>query len=552
MPATGRSSPSRPTSPTATVRGVDRAVAERRGEGERDREVQAGLGDAHAAGEVRVHVVTAEADRRRGGRARRGAGRAASGRCPTRAARASSSRPGETSACTSMSSGRLPSSVAATTLPGAAPSWSARNARPGSATSRSPDSPISNTPSSSVEPKRFFVARTRRITPPRSPPRSMTASTRCSRVFGPGDRAVLGHVADEHDGDPLALRQLHEPERGLAHLPDAARRPVELVHGHRLDRVHDDEGRPARPRGLDDRPDLARRRTATASAAGPDPSPSRAGAQPDLARGFLAGRVEHAAGAAAATPPATWSSSVDFPTPGSPPIRSSDPGTMPPPRTRSSSARPVRRRSVGPSARCREGNRLGPPARRARAARVARAVRWRAVTTVSTRVFHAAHERHWPSQRGKSAPHAWQTNRLWARATAGTYETSTGVFCSAAWISNPPSGLPSTTIVVPRVPVEEQVLGEHVLDEVLDRPAQRPRAERRIPAELDEVVLRGLRDLERHALGLELLAHALEHELDDLADLVHGEAPEDHRRVDAVEELRPEAGLQLGRRPSPS
>src|SRR6185437_3772061 len=45
--------------------------------------------------------------------------------------------------------------------------------------------------------------------------------------------------------------------------------------------------------------------------------------------------------------------------------------------------------------------------------------RARAVITVSTSVFHAAHERHWPSQRRKSAPPAWQTKRLWVRATPG-------------------------------------------------------------------------------------------------------------------------------------
>src|SRR5689334_20158257 len=38
-------------------------------------------------------------------------------------------------------------------------------------------------------------------------------------------------------------------------------------------------------------------------------------------------------------------SRVDFPMPGSPPMRTSDPGTMPPPSTRSSSDIPVRRRS---------------------------------------------------------------------------------------------------------------------------------------------------------------------------------------------------------------
>jgi hypothetical protein len=31
------------------------------------------------------------------------------------------------------------------------------------------------------------------------------------------------------------------------------------------------------------------------------------------------------------------------------------------------------------------------------------------LTTVSTSVFHASHEAHWPDQRGELAPHCWQT-----------------------------------------------------------------------------------------------------------------------------------------------
>ena len=74
---------------------------------------------------------------------------------------------------------------------------------------------------------------------------------------------------------------------------------------------------------------------------------------------------------------------------------------------------------------------------------------------------------------------------------------------------------------------------------------QRSRPECRIPAELDELVLGGLRDLEAHALGLELVAHALQLDVDDLADLLHRQAAEHDRGVDAVQELRPEAVLQL-------
>ena len=69
----------------------------------------------------------------------------------------------------------------------------------------------------------------------------------------------------------------------------------------------------------------------------------------------------------------------------------SDPGTIPPPRTRSSSRMPVERRVVGASDGAERGTGSAAPTSRATA--FARATA-RAVTTVSTRVFQAAHERH--------------------------------------------------------------------------------------------------------------------------------------------------------------
>ena len=90
-----------------------------------------------------------------------------------------------TSACTSTSIGRLPSSSGATTAPGARASRSSMKARPGSSMLLSPRSPISRSPSSSVEPKRFFAARSVRSVPWRSPSSITTASTRCSSVLGP-------------------------------------------------------------------------------------------------------------------------------------------------------------------------------------------------------------------------------------------------------------------------------------------------------------------------------------------------------------------------------
>ena len=65
---------------------------------------------------------------------------------------------GETSACTSTSSGREPSIAASTTLPGARVA-SLTNRALASWTSTRPPWRISKTPTSLVEPKRFLSAR---------------------------------------------------------------------------------------------------------------------------------------------------------------------------------------------------------------------------------------------------------------------------------------------------------------------------------------------------------------------------------------------------------
>src|SRR5829696_5873814 len=102
----------------------------------------------------------------------------------------------------------------------------------------------------------------------------------------------------------------------------------------------------------------------------------------------------------------------------------------------------------------------------------------RAVTTVSTSVFQAAQERHWPSQRRKSAPHAWQTKRLWVRAMPDLRNFDGGLLLRG----------PDHDAVVRvgvdldrrarRVAAEQEVLGEDVLDGVLDGPSQRTCPER--------------------------------------------------------------------------
>ncbi len=66
------------------------------------------------------------------------------------------------SACTSASSGRVPSMVITIAEPGASTSRSARNASEGLSTSTMPPPCISKTPTSEVAPKRFFTLRSRR------------------------------------------------------------------------------------------------------------------------------------------------------------------------------------------------------------------------------------------------------------------------------------------------------------------------------------------------------------------------------------------------------
>jgi hypothetical protein len=79
----------------------------------------------------------------------------------------------------------VPSIPAKTAVPGVARSRPARNSSEGFDTSRRPPSDISNTPISSVGPKRFLTARRIRKWWPVSPSKDTTASTMCSTTRGP-------------------------------------------------------------------------------------------------------------------------------------------------------------------------------------------------------------------------------------------------------------------------------------------------------------------------------------------------------------------------------
>ena len=87
------------------------------------------------------------------------------------------------------------------------------------------------------------------------------------------------------------------------------------------------------------------------------------GPQPHLGRRLLAGDDQAAARRPSAILAAALSSSVDLPTPGSPASSTTEPGTSPPPRTRSSSGSPVgrwRAASAGTLAIGRAGALTGP------------------------------------------------------------------------------------------------------------------------------------------------------------------------------------------------
>src|SRR5438093_5206628 len=56
-----------------------------------------------------------------------------------------------------------------------------------------------------------------------------------------GERALLGHVADEKAGDTARLRARDQQRRRLAHLSHAAGRGAEGAGVERLDRVRSEE-----------------------------------------------------------------------------------------------------------------------------------------------------------------------------------------------------------------------------------------------------------------------------------------------------------------------
>ena len=139
----------------------------------------------------------------------------------------------------------------------------------------------------------------------------------------PRDRAVLRHVADEDRRDAEFLRHAQQPRRRLAHLPDRTGRGAELCRVERLHGVDHADGGPLDTQRLADGLELGLgedldvpappSRSARSLTCATDSSPVTSSARARLARS-RAGRMR---------------SSVDLPTPGSPPSSTSEAGHKP-------------------------------------------------------------------------------------------------------------------------------------------------------------------------------------------------------------------------------
>ncbi len=106
-----------------------------------------------------------------------------------------------------------------------------------------------------------------------------------------GDAAFLGDVADQHEGEIVGLGGTDQLERAGAHLGHRARRTVDGIEPHRLDRIDDHQrGVPGPLQAGGDVADIDRGSQFDRGVG----NTQATGAQADLLDGFLAGDVEHA------------------------------------------------------------------------------------------------------------------------------------------------------------------------------------------------------------------------------------------------------------------
>jgi len=243
--------------------------------------------------------------------------------------------PLSTSACTSTSSGRVPSSVTSTQLPGTGSPWVDRKIALGLLTPFRPRSVIAKTPISLTAPKRFLMARTRRKLLCVSPSKYSTVSTMCSSTRGPASAPSLVTWPTSTVAMP---RLLATRVSWAAHSRTCATEPGALLscslHSVWIESTTQNCGASAST--------VARIFSSWISAATRTrvpASPSRRARSATCAG--LSSPVTYSTFICDDSASSACSSSVLLPMPGSPPISTTAPSTMPPPSTRSSSSCPV-------------------------------------------------------------------------------------------------------------------------------------------------------------------------------------------------------------------
>ncbi len=238
------------------------------------------------------------------------------------------------------------------------PRRSARNSAEGLATCARPWSVISNTPISSVAPKRFFTARRMRNWWPRSPSKYSTASTMCSSTRGPAMAPSLVTWPTSTSAKPADLARRissNAAARTWATVPGA----LSMVSSHIvwIESITTSAASGARSRAAV----ISRRLIAAASSSGASATARRRARRrtwsTDSSPETYSTRRPARASAAAAC-----SNSVDLPMPGSPPTSTADPATRPPPSTRSSSSIPVPARGGGAASPTRPTKAIAVPA----------------------------------------------------------------------------------------------------------------------------------------------------------------------------------------------
>ena len=243
------------------------------------------------------------------------------------------------SACTSPMSGRLPSSVTVTAVPGTGCGrWSLKRPE-GSATPSIPLSCNRKQPTSSAAPNRFLTPRTMRSADERSPSKCSTTSTRCSSDRGPAMAPSLVTWPTRMSATPAGPAALTYEVSAVVTARTWVTPPAtpsdSVVDMVCTESTTMSDGRTCSmwPSAVCRSDSAARNtsswlqpvRSARIRIWPADSSPERY-------------RARRPASAQRCT---TSSSSVDFPTPGSPASSVTEPGTSPPPSTRSSSLTPV-------------------------------------------------------------------------------------------------------------------------------------------------------------------------------------------------------------------